>query len=134
LDETSPGSPKAAEIRPVAETREVPSEDEVSGEPAKGVPYGLVALVCLLLGGVILWQYQQASALESKVAGLEQALRKQNALLNAHRVHLDGIRGGVSDLVERLSGLQGLVESDPERDVRIPFAAPSARTDRPAGN
>lgn len=96
-----------------------------TGEPSKrsGIPPIVFAIVCLAFVCALGWQMHHAGQLEGRIARLEQDLREKNALLGAHRLHRDAVRGGVSALVGELAELQELVEKDPEWGVR---AAPAA--------
>lgn len=128
--ESASSASRAPEISvsEIAAASEAPSDappSTASPEDGRrsGVPIWLFLLVCLAIGSAFVWQLRVAGLLESQVAVLEQDLRKKDALLGAHRGQLEEIRGGVSELASRLAGLQELVETDPERAVRIPGAA-----------
>jgi len=82
--------------------------------------------VALVLFAILVgWQAQVASGLKAEVVALEDRLERTNALLDAHRVHLFEIRGGVHELSESLLGLRALVDSDPSENV-APYDAETA--------
>ncbi|MFP6655036.1 MAG: hypothetical protein VCB25_05370 [Myxococcota bacterium] len=84
---------------------------ESGGRPV--LPIWLFVLGLVFAAVVIGWQARLAGELTAEVADLEQQLDHTNTLLEAHRDHLGEIRGGVTDLSERLAGLRQLVEGGP---------------------
>jgi hypothetical protein len=84
---------------------------ESGGRPV--LPIWLFVLGLVFAAVVIGWQARRAGELAAEVAGLDQQLEHANTLLEAHRDHLGEIRGGVTDLSERLAGLRQLVDQGP---------------------
>ncbi len=88
----------------------------------RGVPIWL-ALVGLVIAALIVgYQMRLNGQLEAEVIGLEAALGRTEAVLDAHMTHLGAIRGGVQDISARLQSLQSLVETEPvvARDQSTP--------------
>jgi len=113
-DETSDAAPDPALARAPSESRRLPA---------------WLFIVALVLFAILVgWQAQVASGLKAEVVALEGRLERTNALLDAHRVHLSEIRGGVHELSESLLGLRALVDSDPSESVAPLDAEPALPT------
>ena len=95
-------------------------------ESRSGLPIWLFMVALLGFSLVLVWQHRQAGALQARIAGLEQKLDAANQLVDAHQAHLQEVRGGVSDLSERMKGLSVLVELDPADRLDQAPAAPVA--------
>ncbi|MFP6655395.1 MAG: hypothetical protein VCB25_07185 [Myxococcota bacterium] len=110
---------------PPAEASEPNSFSQTGGESDERqiLPVWLFVSGLIIAAVVIGWQARLAGELVAEVAVLEQQLERSHALLEAHRNHLGEIRGGVTDLSERLAGLRKLVAEGP--------VAPAAPTIRP---
>ena len=111
---------------PPAEASESNSLSQAGGEPdgRQILPVWLFVSGLIIAAVVIGWQARLAGELVAEVAVLEQQLERSHALLEAHRNHLGEIRGGVTDLSERLAGLRKLVAEGP--------AAPTIRPSPPS--
>jgi hypothetical protein len=100
------------------------------------VPAWLFIVVAAILILALIWQVRVAGELESQVAGLEDELAQVSVQLDAHRVRLFEIRGGVHDLSASLESLRALVDSDPGEDApaaAVPSGEPSAAADLEPG-
>ncbi len=64
----------------------------------RGLPIWACILGLLAFAVVMGWQLQVASELEAEVARVEAELSRANLLIDAHRMHLAEIRGGVHEL------------------------------------
>ena len=96
-------------------------------EGRSGLPIWLFVVVLLGFSLILVWQYRQAGALQTRIAGLEQDLAAANRLVDAHQVHLQEIRSGVTDLSERMEGLRVLADRDPaDRIERGDAATPGS--------
>ena len=77
----------------------------------------LLLLLALLGVGLALGnQIQRAQQLEDRVAFLGAELGRAHDDLVAREKQMEGVRGAVSDLTQRMSALQTLVNQDPAAD------------------
>jgi len=92
--------------------------DEAATGPASGsrerpiLPMVIGALLLAALLGLAL-QTQRVDELETRVQGLRIELLAAQGALDAHRTHLDAVRGSVSDLQAQIGALDELVTRDP---------------------
>jgi uncharacterized coiled-coil protein SlyX len=94
---------------------------EPPGQKRRVHPILLLVLLLALAGAAIAFgnQLQRAQELEGRVAFLSGELERAQDELAAHEQQMQGVRSAVSDLTQRMSALQTLV-NEPARPVDAP--------------
>ena len=83
-------------------SREAPPRTPTRRSRAVIVAWVLAVLLGIALGGVA-QQGRRADALAQRLAGLEVALEAAEGAVQAHRNHLEAVRGSVADLQSLLA-------------------------------
>ena len=93
---------------------------EVVGGDAAAAPSAERPLLPAVIGFLLLaallglaLQTQRVTELEARVQGLQVDLTVANGALEAHRSHLDAVRGSVADLRAQVGALDELLARDP---------------------
>ena len=91
------------------------------GQKRRVHPILLLVLLLALAGAALAFgdQLQRAQELEGRVAFLSGELERAQDELAAHEQQMQGVRSAVSDLTQRMSALQTLV-NEPARPVDAP--------------
>ena len=105
---TPPPRPKLEVVDGGGDAAATPGRD--AERPLLPVVIGFLLLAALL--GLAL-QTQRVTDLEARVRGLQVDLTVANGALEAHRSHLDAVRGSVADLRAQVGALDELVARDP---------------------